>query len=359
MVASESAVDSVTSAAALISHALRTLQEKTAIVGTIITLEPVTPGQLEADAAVELQHSTGTYRYWVDCKSSIDRKTTLNKVKQQLQRLGAEGLLITPYLSRELIDHCREIDLQFIDLSGNAYLHGPGLLIFMTGEKRSLVHLVIDEPKGLTNSAALRVVFALLSHPALLKSPFKHIASTAGVSLGTAYNVLEDLQRRGYLINSSGLERRKLLEPKRLIDEWAINFPTTLRTKLHLRRFSAPDPDWWRSVQLDSFPCAWSSEVAAYKMTGYLKPSTQTLYVDQKEMDSVIKVLVKQHRIKPDPDGNIEILEKFWQTPRDTDVCLAPPLLVYAELLALMDPRTDEAASLIKEKCIDPTFDQG
>ena len=94
-------------------------------------------------------------------------------------------------------------------------------------------------------------------------------------------------------------------------------------------------------------------------MTGYLKPVTRTLYANHENMDSVIKVLVKQHRLKPDPDGNIEMLEEFWPTKCNQEVCLAPPLLVYAELLALMDPREHETAAIIREKCIDPTFDPG
>lgn len=357
MVANQLAVESTLPTPLLISHALQTLQEKTAITGTVTRFEPAPTGQPENDVQIELQHPNGTHRYSVKYKSSIDRKAQLNHVWKNVEKLAAEALLFTPYLSRELAEYCREIGLQFIDLSGNAYLHPPGLFIFITGEKRNLAHAHTVGPKGLTNSAALRVVFTLLSHPALLDSPFKDIASIAGVSLGSAYNVLDDLQRRGYLINSSGPGRRKLLEPVRLIDEWAINFPTTLRTKLHLRRFSAPDPDWWRSMELGTFHCAWSSEVAAYNMTGYLKPATQTLYVDQGDMDSVIKVLVKKYRLKPDPDGNIEILEQFWQAERNK-VSIAPPLLVYAELLALMDPRTDEAANIIKEQYIDSTFDQ-
>ncbi|WP_193315512.1 type IV toxin-antitoxin system AbiEi family antitoxin [Janthinobacterium aquaticum] len=357
MIASELVLDYLTAERELISHALRTLQERTAITGSVTTVEPFRSDQPQADATIRLQHPNGTHRYWVECKSSIDRKEHLNKVRQQLTRLGEDGLLITPYLSRELAEYCRTIDLQFIDLSGNAYLHAPGLFVFMTGEKRSPVRLANDEPKGLTNSATLRVVFAVLSQPALLNSSFKSIAGAAGVSLGTAYNVLNDLQRRGYLIDSGGAGRRKLLEPDRLINEWAVNFPVTLRPKLHRRRFSAPDPDWWRSVQLDAFRYAWSSEVAACNLTGYLKPLTQTLYVEQGDIDSVIRMLVKQHRLKPDADGNIEILEAFWPQG-DIERLLAPPLLVYAELRALMDPRADEAANMIKEKCIDPTFNQ-
>lgn len=94
-------------------------------------------------------------------------------------------------------------------------------------------------------------------------------------------------------------------------------------------------------------------------MTGYLKPVTRTLYANHENMDSVIKVLVKQHRLKPDPDGKTEMLEEFWPTQCYLEVCLAPPLLVYAELLALMDPRADKTAAIIMEKCNGPTFDQG
>lgn len=98
-------------------------------------------------------------------------------------------------------------------------MQAPGLLVFMIGEKRSLALPISGEPKGLTSAASLRVVFALRSHPVLLNASFKHIASTAGVSLGTAFNVLDALQRRSYRLNAGGTGRKKLREPDRLIDE--------------------------------------------------------------------------------------------------------------------------------------------
>lgn len=61
----------------------------------------------------------------------------------------------------------------------------------MTGAKRAAARTASVQPKGVTNSAALRVVFALVSAPDLLNSPFKRIASAAGVPLGTAYNALD------------------------------------------------------------------------------------------------------------------------------------------------------------------------
>jgi hypothetical protein len=339
--------------------ALAALQEKAAIVGKLVELEPTSPGKYQADASVDLVVENGTSRYLVECKTLLDRKGQIDQVRRQLDSTGSRGLLIAPYLTRELAEHCRATGLQFIDTCGNAYLHAPGLFVLITGEKGERRNQSFHAPKGLTNAAGLRVVFALLSKPELINSAFKDIASNAGVSLGTAHNVLDDLERRGYLINRGRSERRKLLEPRRLIDEWVINYPTALRAKLHGRRFSAPDPDWWQSFDVDEFEFAWGAEVAARKMTGYLKPSTQTLYVAPTAMESAISTLVKRYRIRPDPDGEIEILEKFWHWRLKTMPDIAPPLLVYSELLAILDPRTQETANMIKERFIDPAFDQG
>jgi hypothetical protein len=348
----------------LIHDALTALKRKVGIEGRLIELQPIASGENPADAVIDLTHERTSIRYLVECKTMVDRKAQIDKIRQRLAGADAPGLLIAPRLTRELAEYCRAIGMQFIDASGNAYLYAPGLFVFISGEKDERKSNFPRAPKGIANPAALRVVFGLLANPGELSSPYKDIARHAAVSLGTVYNVLEDLESRGYLINkkaSSG--RRKLLEAERLIEEWAVNYPTTLRSKLNVRRFSAPESSWWKSADLDGFDCAWGSEVAATKMTGYLKPDSQTLYVQAEDMEKVIKSLVKQHRIRPDEAGHIEILEKFWHwdaenMPGHAMPGLAPPLLIYSELLALLDPRTRETAQMIKENFIDASFDQ-
>lgn len=249
------------------------------------------------------------------------------------------------------------VGLQFLDACGNAYLRAPGLFILINGEKDDGRRPAIEAPKGLTNPARLRVVFALLSRPELINAPFKEIAAHAGVSLGTANNALDDLEQRGYLINKGSAGRRILLERRRLVDEWTINFPTTLRNKLNGRRFTSPYPYWWQGFVPDA-AFVWGSEVAAARMTGYLKPATVTLYVEATEREQLVKTLVKQYRIKPDPKGEIEVLEKFWHWESESSDNVAPPLLVYSELLAMLDPRAQETAEIIKERFIDAAIDK-
>jgi len=71
-----------------------------------------------------------------------------------------------------------------------------------------------------------------------------------------------------------------------------------------------------------------------------------TLYVDGKP-DRVILA----NRLRPDVKGEIEIVDAFWATDdsRQTDD-IAPPLLVYADLMATSDPRNIESAKLIRDR---------
>jgi hypothetical protein len=339
----------------LLADALEALCAKTSIQGTVVQLQPRVTPDYRADALVDLVVDGGSYQYTVECKTYVDRKAQIDQVDLRLRQVGPQRMLVTDYISKELAAHCRDVGLQFIDTHGNAYLRAPGLFILATGEKNERNRTSSKAPKGLTSQAALRVVFALLSKPELVSATFKEIAELSGVALGTAYNVLEDLERRGYLIAGSKHSRR-LLEPDRLVDEWIANFPTTLRTKLNSRRFSSSDPYWWQHADIADLHATWGSEVAAAKMFRHLKPSSQTLYVEPMQIRKVINMLAKHIRLKPDPDGPIEILEKFWPPLIETNPGLAPPLLVYSDLLALLDPRAKETANMIKEKFIEPAF---
>jgi hypothetical protein len=342
----------------LLSEALEALREQTDIQGTVVQLQPMVTDDYRADASVNLVFDGQTYHYLAECKTHVDRKAQVDQFDLKSRQIGAGLMLVTDYISKELAAHCRNVGLQFIDTHGNAYLRGTGLFVFTTGRKNERRRQFSKAPKGLTNQAALRVIFALLSKPELISATFQEIAALSGVALGSAYNVLDDLERRGYLIAGSK-HSRKLLEPHRLLDEWVTNFPTTLRTKLNSRRFSSSDPYWWEHANIAEFHAAWGSEVAAAKMFKHLKPSTQTLYVDPLEMRSAINILAKHIRLRPDPDGSIEILEKFWSPVIESAPGLAPPLLVYSDLLALLDPRAKETAKMIKENFIEPTLHPG
>jgi hypothetical protein len=333
-----------------LEEALAAFQHATGFKAGVVTRETKIREGLRPDATIEIEVNKKRLRYLVEIKT-VDRAVALTTVKHQLEAFGRPGLLVAPYITDTLAHLCRaKLDLQFIDTVGNAYLRAPGLYIFIRGERpRGPAAAHITTRAGGT-ATALRMVFALLCRPHLFNAPYREIAATAGIALGAVGWVFFDLHQRHYVTGNRGTHNRRLLEPARLLEEWVTNFPIKLRPKLNVRRFRAPDPDWWQNARL-THGALWGGEVAAHTLTGYLKPATYTIYVDPTMGRDELTRLVQEHRLRADHEGDVEILDRFWTFPADpTRPGIVPPLLVYADLLATLDPRNLEAAKQVREK---------
>jgi len=150
---------------------------------------------------------------------------------------------------------------------------------------------------------------------------------------------------------------RRLLDSGRLLDEWVTNYPIKLRPRLNCQRFRVADPRWWQQTRLPE-GAFWGGEVAAAKLTEHLNPAAYTVYVDPARRREGIGHLVRQHQLRADPVGQLEVLDTFWNFPvagKQPD--LVPPLLVYADLLATLDPRNLEIAKRIREEHLDHALD--
>lgn len=281
---------------------------------------------------------------------TVDCFQTLGTLKVSDGLDAAARLLVAPYITEATAVQCRELRLPFIDAAGNAYVEAPGLFVYVTGKRRPVDARPVPAFRALT-PAGLRIVFALLRHPAMAVAPYREIAKVAKVALGTVGDVLADLQERGHLAPENPGPRR-LLAPERLQDEWVTHYPIKLRPKLKARRFTAPMPEWWRDQDIRQYHAYWGGEVAGEKLTGYLKPARLTLYVEDKP-----DRLILAQRLRPDANGEIEILEAFWRV-EDSDRAddLAPPVVVYADLIASADPRNLETAKLIHDRHLAPAF---
>jgi hypothetical protein len=274
---------------------------------------------------------------------SIDRFETLHAIKKKSASAQHRTLLIAPYVTQAIADRCRELEISFIDEAGNMHLEGPGLFVHRTGRPRPVQAAPKSTFRALTPSG-LRIVFALLNEPHLTDAPYRDIAKAANTALGTVGPVLADLQARGHLTPDNHGPRR-LLALDRLRKEWATHYPIKLRAKLNARRFTAPQSDWWRSQELGQYDAFWGGEVAADKLTGHLKPASITLYVDGKA-----DRLILANRLRPDVNGEIEILDAFWRPQDGEHTDIAPPLLVYADLMRTHDSRNIETAKLIHDR---------
>lgn len=327
----------------LIEHALEQLRASTGIRGTWGELNgPDTP-------LVELQFPHQSIAYRSEIKYKLNRFAALQALKTQAAH-DQTSLLVTSQLSAEMAERCRELGIQFIDTAGNAYLNdGTGVFVFVSGRRESSPVQLSNE-QGLSTPAALRVMFALLAQPRLLNATYREIASASNVSLGLIGPVLANLQSRGF-VGLDGADKRAFLHRRQLVAEWATNYINRLKPKLQKRRFAVPNPAALMEWVPEPGVSAWGGEVAAAMLTRNLNPETFTIYM-AKGQNAALAQLVSQHRLKAAPDGQLEIIESFWDAKNLGVNGTVPPELIYADLIATLDSRNIETAKLILERVV-------
>jgi hypothetical protein len=295
------------------------------------------------DAIVNFAFEHKMHRYAVEIRA-VDRIDRLGLIRMEYKG-GLEGkLLVAPYITAELAEHCRTQGIQFIDTAGNAYLKAKGMHVFITGHKRNLNDMPAAKDRA-TTTTGMRVVFALLCKPELLNAAYRDIAAAAGVALGTVGWVFFALQNRGHLLIAKQ-KKRQFVDIKRVIEEWARNYPVRLKPKLAAQRFHAPTPDWWKNTQLEKYAALFGGEVAGDVLTKYRPPGEVLIYAD----GDPARIIIDNH-LKAAHNGEVEILEKFWHFELETkENRIVPPLLVYADLMATQDARNHEVAKLIYER---------
>ncbi|MET1005886.1 MAG: type IV toxin-antitoxin system AbiEi family antitoxin [Propionibacteriaceae bacterium] len=241
-------------------------------------------------------------------------------------------------VSSRSADAFRRAGVQYIDASGNASIHFGDVLIDVRGRR---VGRDLSTPPGrgnLFSSARAQVAFALLQWPRLWQKPQREIAEAAGVSLGQVNDALKLFREAGF---GPGGHRSH----SEFLDLWVASFPSGLGHKLVLATYRGSIEDFSKiDVEDPTFVGAEiSGELAADDL---LRPAALTVYVAN--LDPLFPVA---NRWRSDGDGNITVKRKFWRTPKDemparppVDMRQAPPVLVYADLLASGDPRVRSVA---------------
>jgi len=339
----------------LIETALQGLQRTTGLAAQIIRLEQQNTLRRDRhqrfDALIEIAAKGRKYQFAVEAKLGV-RAELLTQIKalwppEQQPRL----LFVAPYITNYLAEKCREIQLPFLDTAGNAYLEDDDLFVFVTGQKRP-PDLAPEQTNRTNTAAGLKVLFALLCRPPLLNVPYRELATTARVALGTIGPVIKDLEIRKLIATfGTTLPKRRLLDAKALLQEWVTFYPATLRPKLQPRRFRAQNHEW-AQTDLTRFDAYWGGEVAADRLTHYLKPEMLTVYT----LHNPTK-LITEFRLRADVNGDVEILDAFWDRNLITGIHdVVPPILAYADLMTTTDARNLEAAKLIYEQHIAPNL---
>jgi hypothetical protein len=89
--------------------------------------------------------------------------------------------------------------VHYVDSVGNMYLKGDGLLLDVRGRRGPSVRPgTPGQPLRTFKPSGLKVVFALLAEPELIRAPYRELSHASGISLGTVQWVMTELETVGY-----------------------------------------------------------------------------------------------------------------------------------------------------------------
>lgn len=299
-------------------------------------------GETDGDPHLRIDRDGHRHVLPLEVKTRI-AAATVGLVHEQLANRDPCPVLVTRHVSPALGARLRELDIQYLDTAGNGYLNVDPLFLLVDG-RRPREKLEAVPPERPLNPAAIKLLFALLCRPDTLQQPLREMAERAGIALGTAQYVFKEFVRGRHIIGKTA--QRRFRDPDTETRRWVEAFLQRLRPKLLVGRYRAADREWWRHVEPLAHDAAWGGEVAGMHLTeGYLQPATVTLYVARPP-----NRLILEHGLKRDPEGDIEVLNRFWHFDADSMSGVAPPLLVYADLVGIADTRTIEVAEMVRER---------
>lgn len=293
------------------------------------------------DGVLEITVNGHRYNFIVEVKREI-RTHQLLQMEEYFHR-HEHFLLLANRLFPKIKEELRQKKIPYLEANGNIYLEKEGLFLLVDTQKP----LEIEKNKGnrAFTKTGLKVLFYLLQHKEAIHLPQRELAELTNVALGNIPQVINGLKETGYLIplnNKTYVWENR----KGLLERWLTEYATVLKPKLVKERYALRQN--WEHLQLNNHKTVWGGEPAADILTNHLRPEKFLIYTKENRMD-----LIKNYKLMPDKNGEIEVLEMFWNP---TEEKTAPPLLVYAELMMEGGKRNKETAEKIYDEYIRPNL---
>lgn len=325
----------------ILNKAVKKLKEQT---GLIVEYEENRSSQNPFDYNIKVQNPNITDKV-LDFSLNVKRKisnATVGEAAISAKLFPERSALAAEYVTPQQAENLRRLDITFFDTAGNAYLNEPGFYIFIKGNKTKVNKN--NKTINLFNANGLKLLLHFLLQPGLENADYRTIEKETDIPRTTVGRIINDLERGGFLIRRVNRERFLIRKPE-LLRRWAEAYAEKLRIKLKPVRYRSAKQigRWWEKINIEDYKAVWGGETGGAKLTNHLKPQTATVYADS----SLPKLQAKYGLIK-DEKGEFEILRKFWNFGEVGE--MAPPLVVYADLLATADERNLETAQIIYDK---------
>lgn len=312
-------------------------------------VEPSDPREGTFTADLSITFNGKIYPFHVHIRRVLT-KVALERVLN-LKTTGMPFILVCDHVTASQAEILRRNEVAFLDTAGNISLDLPGLHLFVVGKGKPVITEATD-PSRIFHRAGLKVIFAFLADPNLDKNPesalvnqtFRSIRQQTDVALGSIGTILGTLVESEYIIEDKGL--RFLANRRQLFEKWVAAYMDRMRPRLLVQRYRSRGMGWWNNVSSLGEGNFWGGEVAAAKLTGYLKPELATIYSSGSD-----RLFILEADLRQDPGGDVEVLKAFWgEWPYGSRESCVHPLLVYADLMASDIDRNVETAKRVYEQ---------
>lgn len=295
---------------------------------------------LDGDLLFHFPFSKETLRMVFEIKKELRQ----HQIPQLLERKQQYGnfILVAEKLHPAIKKRLQKEGIAYLEENGSVFINYENNYIFIES-KKSIKNKKYSGKKGFTKTG-LKLVFSFLIDPELVNARQRTIAEKSGVSLGTVPKVIKTLKEEGYLIahkNNYLWEDRKAL-----LDRWINDYEQQLKPKLFRARYELRED--WQNLKLNQGETHWGGEPAGDLLTGYLRPEEFILYSNESPVN-----LMKNYSLRPNAEGELFVYEKFWKGDFGP---VAPPFLVYADLILKEDKRCRETAQKIFDEYIQPVL---
>jgi hypothetical protein len=304
--------------------------------------------QETGDLAVTISDRHGRhFRFRGEFKTSyLDRPsvhTVAANARQYQRDAGCPTLVFARYVPLPTAEQFLEAGVNFVDLAGNLHL------VLGTQYERTIMGHVeprkAQERQRIT-AAQLQVLFLFATQSESVAWPVREIGTQAGVSKSKAAGVRSELVASGLIAKAHPNRFRATKATEELL---VSGYSQILRPKLVLGRFRAPERDLAdflkrlpEAFEGSSWRYALSGGPAAEALQHFYCGSELPLFVSDDGAE-----LRHRLRLLPDRNGPITLLRAFGELVFWRQVSswmVAPPWLVYSELMNADDPRAHEAA---------------
>jgi hypothetical protein len=311
-------------------------------------------GGRQVDGVVTLRTPRRTFKLGLEVKRTfLDRAATSGLIAEHL-RLQRERrlplLLAARYVPRPTGDRLVEAGVNLVDRAGNIHLRlGDDHHVLVLGRRDAQPVPMARRP----SPALIQLLFVLLADDASAGWPVRAVAEAAGIGRTAAATARQRLVAEKVLQYQRGTYR--VVNRKRLADQFVDGYNRVLRSNLLVGRFRAPErsPElllehFGRLAKRADLIWAVTGGQGAYALQHFYRDDQIHVFSATLPAESQ-----RELRLVPDREGPIALLRVFsrycaWR--QVGDVWVAHPWLIYAELLHDGEPRALEAADQLREE---------